>query len=257
MLTVLSPAKTLDFETQSGTTTHSIPDFLDNTSELISVLRQQSPGQLKKLMKISDLLANLNAQRYQDWTLPLTMDNARQAILAFKGDVYLGLQADTFSQRDLNFAQKHLRILSGLYGVLKPLDLIQPYRLEMSTKLETSAGKNLYQFWGDSLTRKIEADLKGQRSKVLINLASNEYFKSLQTGKPGFKVINPVFKDYNNGSYKVLGFFAKKARGLMANYIIKNRVNQAEDLKSFNSDGYRFNKTLSNENNWVYTRKPS
>jgi hypothetical protein len=256
MLTVLSPAKTLDFETQSTTTTHSTPELLDSTRQLVSVLKKQSPGQLKKLMKISDLLANLNAQRYQELSLHLTPENAKQAILAFKGDVYLGLQAETFNQRDLNFAQKHLRILSGLYGVLKPLDLIQPYRLEMGTKLETSEGKNLYQFWGDTLIRKIEADLANQRSKVLVNLASNEYFKSLQTPH-GFRVINPVFKDYNNGAYKVLGFFAKKARGLMANYIVKNRINQADDLKSFDSDGYSFNKTLSNENNWVYTRKPS
>ncbi len=257
MLTVLSPAKTLDFETGVTTTTHSIPEFLDDTRQLVDVLQKKSPTQLKKLMKISDVLANLNAQRYQDWTLPLTPDNAKQAILAFKGDVYLGLEADTFSQRDLNFAQKHLRILSGLYGVLKPLDLIQPYRLEMGTRLETPAGKNLYQFWGHSLAEKIEAELKGQRSKALINLASNEYFKSLQPGAHNFRVITPVFKDYSHGSYKVLGFFAKKARGLMANYIIKNRINSAEDLKSFDSDGYRFNKTLSNEHNWTFTRKPS
>jgi cytoplasmic iron level regulating protein YaaA (DUF328/UPF0246 family) len=206
-------------------------------------------------MKISDKLAELNAQRFSEWTLPFTQDNAKQAILAFKGDVYLGLEAEDLNSRDLNFAQKHLRILSGLYGVLKPLDLIQPYRLEMGAKLKNRAGNDLYQFWGDNLATAIETELAAHRSRQLVNLASLEYFKSLRANL-SVEVINPVFKDYNNGRYRVLSFFAKKARGFMANYIIRNRINKAEDLKAFDTDGYKYNKTLSNENQWVFSRKP-
>ncbi len=206
-------------------------------------------------MKISDKLAELNAQRFDQWTLPFTQENAKQAILAFKGEVYLGLEAEDLNSRDLNFAQKHLRILSGLYGVLKPLDLIQPYRLEMGAKLKNRAGNDLYQFWGDHLATAIETELAAHRSRVLVNLASLEYFKSLRANL-SVEVINPVFKDYSNGRYRVLSFFAKKARGFMANYIIRNRINKAEDLKAFDTDGYKYNKTLSNENQWVFSRKP-
>jgi len=257
MLTIISPAKTLDFETPATTIKNTLPEFLEHSSNLIDVLKKQSPRQLKKLMKISDNLATLNCERYQQWSLPFNCQNSKQAILAFNGDVYLGLGADTFTQRDLNFSQQHLRILSGLYGVLKPLDLIQPYRLEMGSKLKTKAGKDLYQFWGDSLISSIESELDHQRCKVLVNLASNEYSKSLCLEQTDHRVVTPSFKDFSNGSYRTLGFFVKKARGLMVNYIIKNRINSPENLKSFTSDGYKFNKSMSNEDNWVFTRKPS
>ncbi|MDK1024647.1 MAG: peroxide stress protein YaaA [Gammaproteobacteria bacterium] len=257
MLTVISPAKTLDFVTPSTTSKHTHPDFLDHSSELIKILKQHPPKKLKQLMKISDKLAELNAQRFRDWHLPFTRENAKQAILAFKGEVYLGLEAEDLNTRDLNFAQKHLRILSGLYGLLKPLDLIQPYRLEMGAKLKNQAGDDLYQFWGNHLSASIEKELTSHNSRVLVNLASLEYFKSLNGHNLSARVINPVFKDYSNGSYRVLSFFAKKARGFMANYIIRNRINQAEDLKAFKTDGYKYNKTLSNEDQWVFTRKPA
>jgi len=256
MLTVSSPAKTLDFVTPPTTNKHTNPEFLDHSSELIQILKKHSPKKLKKLMKISDKLAELNAQRFNDWNLPFTQENAKQAILAFKGEVYLGLEAEDLNSRDLTFAQKHLRILSGLYGVLKPLDLIQPYRLEMGAKLKNRAGNDLYQFWGNHLSTAIETELTSHRSRVLVNLASQEYFKSLHGSDLSVKVINPVFKDYSNGRYRVLSFFAKKARGFMANYIVRNRINKAEDLKTFDTDGYKFNKTLSNENQWVFSRKP-
>jgi cytoplasmic iron level regulating protein YaaA (DUF328/UPF0246 family) len=257
MLTIISPAKTLDFQTPATTAKNTQPDFLEHSSTLIDVLKKQSPRQLKKLMKISDNLATLNCERYQQWSVPFNCQNAKQAILAFHGEVYLGLGADTFTQRDLDFSQKHLRILSGLYGVLKPLDLIQPYRLEMGTSLKTKAGKNLYQFWGDSLLSSIESELEQQRCKVLVNLASNEYSKVLRLEHADHRIINLSFQDYSNGRYRTLGFFVKKARGLMANYIIKNRINNPDNLKSFTTDGYIFNKSMSNEDNWVFTRKSS
>ena len=256
MLTVISPAKTLDFVTPSTSNNHTNPDFLDHSSELVEILKKHPPTKLRKLMKISDKLAELNAQRFDEWSLPFTQENAKQAILAFRGDVYLGLEAENLNSRDLNFAQKHVRILSGLYGLLRPLDLIQPYRLEMGAKLKNRAGSDLYQFWGDQLSTCIETELASHRSRVLINLASLEYFKSLRANNLSASIINPVFKDYSHGRYRVLSFFAKKARGLMANYIIRNRINKADDLKSFDTDGYKYNKTLSNDKQWVFSRKP-
>jgi cytoplasmic iron level regulating protein YaaA (DUF328/UPF0246 family) len=257
MLTVISPAKTLDFATPPTTKKHTCPIFLDHSSELVQLIKKHSPGKLGTLMKVSDKLAELNAKRYSEWSLPFTQENAKQAILAFKGEVYLGLVAEELNSRDLNFAQKHLRILSGLYGVLKPLDLIQPYRLEMGTRLKNRAGNDLYQFWGDRLSTAIETELAAHRSPILVNLASTEYFKSLKAGNLSVEVITPVFKDYSGGRYRVLSFFAKKARGFMANFIIRNRINKAEDLKAFNRDGYKFNRTLSVDNQWVFSRKPA
>ncbi len=256
MLTVISPAKTLDFKTPSITNKYSSPDFLDQSRELVEILKEYPAKKLRRMMKISDKLAELNVERFNAWHLPFTSENAKQAILAFKGEVYLGLEAENLTARDLNFAQKHVRILSGLYGVLKPLDLIQPYRLEMAAKLKSRAGSDLYQFWGDRLSSSIAEELSGHKSKTLVNLASNEYFKSLHAHNLSAKVIHPVFKDYSNGSYRVLSFFAKKARGYMANFIIRNRINNAEQLKTFNMDGYKYNKTLSNEKQWAFTRKP-
>ena len=255
MLTVISPAKTLDFESPPVTKKTSNHEFINHSIELVELMRKQSPRKLSKLMHISPKLAELNVDRYQKWKLPFSPANAKQAVLAFKGDVYLGLEAETYSQRDFNFAQKNLRILSGLYGLLKPLDLIQPYRLEMGTKLKNKNGKDLYSFWGESITNSIRDELSSHRNKTLINLASIEYFKSVKPELLPDKVITPVFKDFNNGSYKVLGFFAKKARGYMASFIIKNRINKLDQIKDFDVDGYRFNVNFSTEARWVFTRK--
>jgi uncharacterized protein len=255
MLTLISPAKTLDFESPPATNKTSDLEFLDRSAELVELMRKQSPGKISKLMHISPKLAELNADRYHKWKPPFNSSNAKQAVLAFKGDVYLGLEAENFNQRDFTFAQKNLRILSGLYGLLKPLDLIQPYRLEMSTKLKNRNGKDLYSFWGDSITHAISDELGSHRNKSLINLASIEYFKSVKPELLPGAVITPVFKDFSNGSYKVLGFFAKKARGYMASFIVRNRINKLDQIKDFDVDGYKFNGNFSTEGQWVFTRK--
>lgn len=255
MLTVISPAKTLDFDTPPATEKASVPDQLNRSRELVTLLRKQSPKDLSRLMGISDKLAELNAERFQEWKPPFTRDNARQSILAFKGDVYLGIEVENYTPKDFDFAQKHLRILSGLYGVLRPLDLIQPYRLEMGTRLPNKKGKDLYDFWGKDISKKLSDELSSQRNKTLVNLASNEYFKSVNTDLMPSRVVTPVFKDFNKGSYKVLAFFAKKARGQMASFIVKHRIDKPEDLKEFDVDGYRFNESHSCEDNWVFTRK--
>ena len=255
MLTVISPAKTLDFDTPPKTKKTSKGDFTTQSSELIEIMRKQSPKQLSKLMGISPKLAELNADRYQAWSLPFTPDNAKQAILAFRGDVYLGLEAENYSERDFTFAQKNLRILSGLYGLLKPLDLIQPYRLEMGIKLKNKGGKGLYDFWGNTISEALLDELNQHKNKTLLNLASNEYFKSVKPDLLPGKVITPVFKDFSNGNYKVLGFYAKKARGYMASFIVHNRINKPEQIKEFAIDGYGYNKDMSTPEQWVFTRK--
>jgi len=255
MLIVISPAKTLDFETAPITKIHTQPEFLKESRQLVKQLKEMTPASVSSLMKISDKLGVLNFLRFNEWKTPFTLDNSKQALLAFKGDVYTGINAQTFSSQDLKFAQKHLRILSGLYGVLRPLDLIQAYRLEMGTKLENKQGKDLYEFWASKLTDQINQDLKASKSKYLINLASNEYFKSLQADDINAEIIVPVFKDYKNGQYKIISFFAKKARGLMSAYIIRNSLKNPEELKAFDVDGYKFYKSESNESNWVFQRK--
>mgnify|MGYP001027026432 CR=1 FL=1 len=255
MLTVISPAKTLDFESPSVTSKNSKPIFAEQTRQLVEVMRSKNARDLTKLMGISPKLAELNVERFKNFKV--RSRNAKQALLAFKGDVYIGLDAETYGERDFNFAQKNLRILSGLYGLLRPLDLIQPYRLEMGIKLKTSGGKSLYDFWGSDIVNALETELEDHRNKTLINLASNEYFKSIPRNTLNGPLITPVFKDYNNGTYKVLGFFAKKARGSMATFIVKNRINKPEDIKAFNDDGYIYNETYSSETQWVFTRKAS
>ena len=255
MLIVISPAKTLDFETAPTTKEFTEPEFLKESKKLISELKKLNPEEVSSLMKISDKLGTLNYLRFNEWKTPFNLNNAKQALLAFKGDVYTGIEAETFSNQDLKFAQKHLRILSGLYGVLKPLDLMQAYRLEMGTQFENKQGKDLYEFWGGKLTEQINNDLKAAKSKVLINLASNEYFKSLQANDIDAEIIVPVFKDFKNGKYKIISFYAKKARGLMSAYIIKNRLKNPEDIKGFNVEGYKYSKSESNGNNWVFLRK--
>ncbi len=258
MLIVISPAKSLDFTTLAATDIYSQPRYLDDSKVLIKQAREFEPHQIASLMKISDKLASLNYQRFADWQPPFHADNAKQAVLAFTGDVYTGLDANSFSADDFDRAQRDLRILSGLYGLLRPLDLIQAYRLEMGSKLENKRGKNLYEFWTNIITDAVAADLQAQESQgagTLINLASNEYFKAVNTKKLTAQIITPVFKDYKNGQYKIISFFAKKARGLMSRYIIQNKIDRAEDIKTFDLADYSFNTDFSNSKEWVFTRK--
>jgi len=254
MLTLLSPAKTLDFETPATTDTFTQADFLDHSAELVDVLKPYSPDEIGALMKLSPALSELNVQRYHDWQLPFTADNAKAAMLAFKGDVYTGLEAESFDQAQLEFAQQHVRILSGLYGLLRPLDLIQPYRLEMGTKLANPRGKNLYDFWGDIITEALNTELEKHAAKIIVNLASNEYFKAVKPKKLAGDLITPVFKDEKNGQYKIISFYAKKARGLMTAYIVRNNIDSAEQLKNFDVAGYRFSEEDSGKDNWVFKR---
>lgn len=255
MLAIISPAKTLDFESPPRTNVTSMPELLKNSQELISQLRKFSPSDIAQLMGLSDKLAVLNSTRYETWQQPFTPENAKQAMLAFRGDVYLGLDADNLTEKDDAFAQQHIRILSGLYGVLKPLDLIQPYRLEMGTSLKTIHGDNLYQFWGNKITDILNRELALNQFNTLINLASKEYFKVLQPNALNAQIITPVFKEKKNGSYKVVSFFAKKARGMMTRYIIKKRIQKPEKIKQFDEGGYQFSPQFSTEKEWVFTRE--
>ncbi|KMW73049.1 hypothetical protein TI10_13135 [Photorhabdus luminescens subsp. luminescens] len=254
MLITISPAKTLDYESPLATEKYSQPVLLNQSEQLISICRELAPAQIASLMGISDKLAGLNAARFGEWHADFTPENARQAILAFKGDVYTGMQAESFSDKDFDFAQNHLRILSGLYGVLRPLDLMQPYRLEMGIKLENKRGKDLYAFWGDLITEKLNEALEQQGDNILVNLASDEYFKSVNTKKLAGKIIKPVFLDEKNGKYKIISFYAKKARGLMSRFIIQNQLTQADRLVEFNLDGYAFDESLSKGNELVFKR---
>jgi cytoplasmic iron level regulating protein YaaA (DUF328/UPF0246 family) len=254
MKLVISPAKTLDFESSPVTNISSKPIFLAHSQRLINTLQALSQAEVASLMKLSDKLAALNVARFGSWETPFTPNNAKQALLAFKGDVYTGLNAEQFSEDDFTFAQEHLRIMSGLYGVLKPLDLIQPYRLEMGTKLSNSEGKNLYEFWGELLTNTLNEEFKDDSQPVLVNLASNEYFKAIQPKNLNASIITPIFKDWKNGQYKIISFYAKKARGLMAAYIIQNRLNEPEQIKAFNLDGYYFSKEQSKGDQWIFLR---
>ncbi len=253
MLMVISPAKTLDYESPLATESYTQPDFLDDACELVDQLKELEPHQISNLMSISDKLGELNAERFRTWHTPFTPENARQAILAFKGDVYTGLDAESFSEGDFTFAQKHLRMLSGLYGILRPLDLMQPYRLEMGTRLENHRGKDLYAFWGNKITEGINR-LLAKDDGVLVNLASNEYFKSVKKKDLDGRLITPRFKDWKNGQYKMISFYAKKARGLMCRYAIRNRITEADDLRGFNLEGYYFSEDQSDKNNWVFLR---
>ena len=254
MLMLLSPAKTLDYETPATTNSFSIPDYLGKSSELVKVLKQKSFLDLMELMQVSQKIAELNVERFNQWKLPFSTENAKQAVLAFKGDVYTGLDASGLSENRLAYTQSHLRILSGLYGLLRPLDLMQPYRLEMGLKLTTKKGENLYQFWGEKITDALNVLLAKQDEPVLINLASNEYFKSVQKKNLDGRLITPEFKDWKNGKYKMISFFAKKARGLMVRYAIDHNIQKAEVLQNFDYDGYHFNLELSQADKWVFSR---
>lgn len=254
MLIVISPAKTLDFNNARIVNQQSAPEYTKQAKQLVTILKKQSPEELMKLMSISDKLASLNNLRFKQWIADPTIENGKQAVCAFKGEVYTGLNVDDWSNENFSFAQEHLRILSGLYGVLRPLDIISAYRLEMGTKLENPKGKNLYNFWGDTINKNIQKQLNTQGDNVLINLASNEYYKSVNAKKLKAEIITPVFKDFKNGQYKVLSFFAKKARGLMTRYIIQNELKNAEEIKHFTEEGYFYNDKLSKGNEWVFTR---
>ncbi|WP_424988751.1 peroxide stress protein YaaA [Microbulbifer sp. S227A] len=254
MLIVISPAKTLDYESEIPALDTTQPDFLKESAALIKELKALSPQDISNLMKVSDKLGVLNYDRFHSWKRPFTDSNARPALLAFKGDVYTGLAAETMGKRDFNFAQKHLRMLSGLYGLLRPLDLMQPYRLEMGTKFANSGGKNLYEFWDDKITAALNSQLAEHKSKQLVNLASNEYFKSVQVKNLQADVVTPHFKDWKNGQYKMISFFAKKARGMMSRWAIDNRVKQAEQLQDFDVAGYYFSEEHSKGNDWVFLR---
>jgi uncharacterized protein len=254
MITVLSPAKTLDYTTPITTKKFTQPQCLEQASILIERCRQLSQEQIATLMKISSTLAQLNHERFANWQPPFTPNNARAAVFAFKGDVYEGLHADDFSEQDLNFAQAHMCILSGLYGILRPLDLIQPYRLEMGIRLVNPLGNNLYQFWQNTLTTMLNQQLAEQATPYLINLASDEYFKSIDIKRLNFPVIKPVFLDQKGAEYKVISFYAKKARGLMSRFIIKNQITTLNQLSEFDLGGYRFDKHRSTKTELIFTR---
>ena len=254
MLMVISPAKTLDYETPPATARFTLPQYLDHSQELIEQLRTLSPQQIGELMHLSDKLSGLNAARFGSWTPDFTPDNAKQALLAFKGDVYTGLNAVDFSEADFDYAQTHLRMLSGLYGLLRPLDLMQPYRLEMGTKLANARGKDLYAFWGTRISEWLNEALAEQGDDVLLNLASNEYFSAVKKSALNARIINTEFKDLKNGQHKIISFYAKKARGMMSRFVIKERINNPADLKQFDAQGYRYSAEQSKPDLLVFLR---
>ena len=259
MLFLISPAKALDYETPATTPRFTQPDFLDQSAELIAILRERSPAQIAELMSLSDALASLNAARYEQWSRPFSPDNAKQAVLAFNGDVYEGLDACSLTPEELDWAQDRLRILSGLYGVLRPLDLMQAYRLEMGTRLANPRGKNLYEFWGERITEELNRLLAREedagRERVLVNLASDEYFKSVKPRKLAGRIVTPVFEDWKGGRYKIISFYAKRARGLMSRYVICNRVDEVEALQGFDAEGYAFAADASDADTLVFRRR--
>jgi len=256
MIFLLSPAKTLDFESEHVSVEPTQPDFLKHSAELISEIKELSSKEISSLMSLSEKLSDLNHQRYQDWTKAHKVSaSCRPSLLAFKGDVYQGLDAASWKKSDFTHAQKHLRILSGLYGILKPLDLMKAYRLEMGTKFQNQRGKNLYEFWGTILTDFLNKELESMKNPAIINLASNEYFSAIQKKNLTATVINPIFKDFKTDKYKIISFYAKKARGSMASWAIKNRIKSSAELTNFNEDGYRFDKKSSSETDLVFLRK--
>jgi cytoplasmic iron level regulating protein YaaA (DUF328/UPF0246 family) len=252
MLIVVSPAKKLDFETQAPVETYTTPDFLETSNKLIKDLKKLNASDVSKLMNISAPLGELNFTRFQSFKTPFTLKNSKQAAFAFKGDTYIGLDIESFNKKQINYSQKHFRILSGLYGLLRPLDLIQPYRLEMGTKFGIDGSTNLYGVWKETLTERINTELK--KEKILVNLASKEYFSAIDFNSLNGEIITPVFKEKKNGVFKIISFNAKRARGLMSQYIIKNEVKDVESIKRFDLDRYKFNKSLSTNNELVFTR---
>ncbi|MFJ1573445.1 MULTISPECIES: peroxide stress protein YaaA [unclassified Pseudomonas] len=254
MLTVISPAKTLDYDTPPVTERFTLPQYLDHSQALISQLRDLSPAQISELMHLSDKLAGLNAARFGSWSADFTPDNAKQALLAFKGDVYTGLDAESLSEDDFSYAQDHLRMLSGLYGLLRPLDLMQPYRLEMGTKLANPRGKDLYAFWDTRISEWLNQALAEQGDDVLLNLASNEYFSAVKRSALKARIISVDFKDWKNGQYKIISFYAKKARGMMSRFVIQERIADPEQLKQFDVQGYYYSVEQSKPDQLVFLR---
>ncbi|SFB47076.1 peroxide stress protein YaaA [Algoriphagus aquimarinus] len=250
MLILISPAKTLDYSSPNFTESTQ-PDFQSDTHSLVRIMKKKSAKEIGELMHISENLAELNEERFKTFQKDFTFENSKQALLAFKGDVYTKIDVEEFSKEDFDFAQEHLRILSGLYGLLKPLDLIQPYRLEMGIRLENKKGKNLYEFWDKKIAKAINEAAKGQ---TIVNLASQEYFKAVHLKTLKTPLITIEFKEYKDETYKIVGFFAKQARGLMSNFSIKNRITDPEELKTFNEGGYEYSDKLSDQNNWIFVR---
>jgi cytoplasmic iron level regulating protein YaaA (DUF328/UPF0246 family) len=254
MLTLISPAKTLNEKISLNSPGFTTPEFLPEAEIILNNLKKYSPSKLMKLMDINPKLAELNAGRFQRWSVPFTTDNAKPALLMFNGEVYNGLKAATLSLKELEYTQKHLRILSGLYGIIRPLDIIQAYRLEMGTKLKLGRKKDLYAFWGNKITDSINRELAAHKQNVLLNLASNEYFAAVNTKNINARILSCTFKEERNGKYQFVTIFGKKARGLMTRFIIQNRIDKAEDLKHFEEEGYFFNERISKEDEWVFTR---
>ncbi len=254
MLVLLSPAKTLDYS-DADYGFHSKPRLLKDSAELVEVLKKKKSSDLQELMKVSEKIADLNVERFQAFKAPFNKKNAKPSILAFKGDVYTGFQVDDMDGEDLTFAQEHIRILSGLYGVLRPMDLMQAYRLEMGTALKTEKGTNLYHFWEEKITKMLNKDLKSSKGDAVINLASKEYFHSVKPEMLKGDLYHVNFKEKRNGTYKIISFSAKKARGIMARYIVKNKITSPDKLKEFKEEGYSFNKELSTEKDWIFTRE--
>lgn len=250
MITLISPAKTLDLS-ESTIDQYTQPDFEREIKGLVEIMKKKSARDIKELMGVSDNLAELNRERFQNFEDNFSVNNSKQALLAFKGDVYTRMDVDDYSEAEFEFAQKHLRILSGLYGLLKPLDLIQPYRLEMGIKLKNGKAKDLYGYWGSKIAKAIN---EAKDDEIVVNLASQEYFKAVDQSKIKGRIIHPVFKEYKDGTYKIIGIFAKQARGMMANMIIKSRINEPQSLKTFKQEGYEYADNLSNENEWVFVR---
>lgn len=254
MIIVISPAKSLYEQSPIQLEKYTEATFMSEAETIVSVLKKKKPAQLAKLMGISVKLAELNFQRFQAWTTPFTPENSWQAVLMFNGDVYHGLKAETFSADEFEITQQKIRILSGVYGLLKPLDLIQPYRLEMGTSIGISRKKNLYEFWKTKITSQLNQEMALTGQNILINLASNEYFSAVDTKKLKARIITPSFKEQKNGQYQMVSFFAKKARGLMSRFIVLNNISDPEEIKAFDLEGYYFNNQLSSENDWVFTR---
>lgn len=254
MLFILSPAKTLDYSSQIPYSGQSDLEFMKESAQLVRILKKLNPEELSKLMKVSSKIAYLNHDRFAQWKTPIALENARQAIFAFKGEVYNGLDAYTLNDYELEYAQNHMRMLSGLYGLLRPMDMMLPYRLEMGTKLQSTKFNNLYEFWGDKITKKLQKAIDESGTKILVNLASIEYFNAVNSKKIKSTIITPIFKEAKGDSYKVISIFAKKARGLMSRYIIQNQIENPEDLKHFDLDGYFYNEVLSTQTELIFTR---
>jgi hypothetical protein len=254
MLITLSPSKGQDFDTPTPSKVHSIPDQLKDSQLLIKEAKKLDIKDVRELMDVSENISILNVERFNTWKMPFNTENAKAALFAFKGDVYSGIQKEKYSDGDLTYAQDHLRILSGLYGALRPMDLIQPYRLEMKTKLKNPRGENLYQFWDERITEKLNETLENHEERVLVNLASNEYFKSVKPKKLDARLLNINFKETKDGKTRVIAIFAKRARGMMTDFILRNRIEHAEDIKDFGAGGYQFSSQESTTNNWVFSR---